>query len=71
MDRLRWFAAVVVVDTGLAVDVEVAKYSIGGFPQRGYFNVRVGSSTNGPMSYHSAWSFLTGVIVGGKQKSAP
>lgn len=68
--KLRWQAAVVTADTGLAVRVSPAhlQYRATRWSpwriQSGVYDVHVGSSSCGAMRYAEAWSYLNGVAAG-------
>lgn len=60
LDRLRWHAAVVALDTGLRVRVEPGS-------ERGRFTIYVGSAGVAPLSFGTAWAYLSGVSLGADQ----
>ncbi len=72
LDRLRWWAAVATIDGGVHIEVEVSDYRVAGIRQFGYYNVRVGDSVSGPMSYSTAQTYITGASAGAEAvRNAP
>jgi hypothetical protein len=63
-DKLRWKAAVTAFDTGLAIWVEPAEFSINGVPQHGCYCIQVGYSSAAPFDLDSAWTYLNGIETG-------
>jgi hypothetical protein len=68
LEKLRWHAALVEHETGVAVRVGRAEYSVGGTPQHGFFNISLsytnGAWSSGPHSFRGAWDYLNGVSAG-------
>lgn len=56
LERLRWHAAVTALDTGLQVLVH---------PVKGGYSVQVENGSMSSMNYQNAWSYISGVLVGG------
>lgn len=70
LTKLHWQAAVVMEDTGHAVDIEVdeADYStriLGIWVRnRGYYDIVSGTGESGPHDFRSAWTYLNGLRAG-------
>lgn len=64
LDRLRWKAAVEGLYAGEVPVIQVAKYTVAGVPQVGYYNIQVGCTSISPLTYNSAWDWLNGYSAG-------
>lgn len=64
LKRLMWQCAAVKADGGPNIRVLTAEYRIESVPQRGYFDVVVGSSTSGPYTFDAAWVYINGIAAG-------
>ncbi|MFF6847127.1 hypothetical protein [Streptomyces antimycoticus] len=69
--KLAWHAAVIAHDTGIIIDVRDSEYTIDGKPVHGYYDLIVGSSSIGPLSFWPAWDYLNGVSTGATQAPWP
>lgn len=64
LERLLWACAVENARYGLSLTVTVAKYTVGGVEQHGFFNVETQAGCSGPFSFPTAWSYITGYAHG-------
>lgn len=71
LDKLRWWAAAVAVDTGLRVSVSESEQRTRRHgrwvPERGLYSVSVGSSFRSGATFNNCWTFLSGVCTGAQQ----
>lgn len=64
LKKLEWHAAAVTMDTGIEITVTPSDYRIGGWKQRGYYDVASPGSVSGPHTYYDAWSLINGINIG-------
>lgn len=66
--KLRWKAAVVALESGIEVSVDVGFFSIGGVCQSGYYSLVIpgigGSSC--VLKFSDAWTHLNGIAAGAR-----
>lgn len=75
IDRVRWKAAVVMMDSGLDIRVSPGRVKLNGVPLRGSYEVRVRGALPGytsvlNLSYESAWTYLQGIEIGAKARKS-
>jgi hypothetical protein len=74
IEKLRWHASFVELESGFTVRVNPAKYSVGGVEQHGYYSINVNvpgiSSGSGPYTYDGAWVYLNGLQAGAEYAKA-
>ena len=66
LEKLRWHAAVIEHDTGAPVRIDTARYWIGAVLQRGFYDITLGGTNIGPLSYNAAWDYLNGIAIGAR-----
>lgn len=73
--KLEWKAALVSLESGLAIDIHPADYRVKKFgvwvkAKPDHYNIMVvgdyGSSTSGPFLFNEAWTYLNGVETGAR-----
>lgn len=67
IDQLRWWAAVVRLDSGnedLILDVQPADYYIDNMKQDDFYDVVGSDWSAGPMSSSKTWTYLSGLSQG-------